>query len=100
MVNRKKVVFVVPSSVGGAERVTLTIAKLLDHTKFEVIVAVIGNSRGDIVNFIPKNVQIFHVRIRNLWDFTLFKMIRLFKEVRPNIVFCSLIYLNIIVMEC
>ena len=94
METRKKVVFFVPNTVGGAERVTITISKLLDQSKYDVQFAIVGNSLGEIIQFIPANYNISFIKIRNIWDFTTCKLIRFFKRIHPNIVFCSLMYLN------
>lgn len=92
---KKKVLFCVPPSCGGAERVTLTIAKLLDSEKYDVKVVIIGKTTGEIKEFIPDYMEITHVKINNIWDFTTLKLIRLFKKEKPNTVFCSLMYLNV-----
>ena len=94
METRKKVVFFFFFSVGGAERVTITISKLLDQSKYDVQFAIVGNAFGDIRQFIPANNNIFLIKIRNIWDFTTFKIYRFLKKHRPNIVFSSLCYLN------
>ncbi len=91
---KKKVLFCVPPSCGGAERVTLTIAKLLDSDKYDVKVVIIGKTTGDIKNFVPDYMGIIHVKIRNIWDFTTLRLVNLFKKERPDIVFCSLLFLN------
>lgn len=91
---RKVVLFCVPPTCGGAERVSLTIAKLLDPLKFDVKVLIIGKAKGEIVNFVPENSEVYYIRTQNIWDFTTCKLILLFRRLRPNIVFCSLMYLN------
>lgn len=92
---KKKILFCVPPSCGGAERVTLTIAKLLDKEKFNIKVVIIGKTTGEIKEFIPDYMDIIHVKIHNIWDFTTLKLIKLFKKEKPNTVFCSLMYLNV-----
>lgn len=87
--------FCIPPSVGGAERVSLTVVKMLDQSEFDVHVAIVGSELGDIINFIPPNIKVHFVKIRNIWDFTTIKLIRLFRILRPHIVFSSLFYLNI-----
>lgn len=91
---KRKILFCVPPSCGGAERVTLTIAKLLDREKYDVKVVIIGRTKGEIKEFIPDYMDIIHVKIHNIWDFTTLKLIRLFKKEKPEIVFCSLLFLN------
>lgn len=91
---KKLVVFCVPPSCGGAERVTLTIAKLLDLSKFDVKIVIVGRTKGEIVDFIPNSFDVIHVKTRTIWDFTTFKLVNLFRRIHPDIVFCSLMYLN------
>lgn len=91
---KRKVLFCVPPNVGGAERVTLTIAKLLDREKYDIKIIIVGRTTGEIKEFVPNYMGIIHVKIRNIWDFTTFRLINLFKQEKPNTVFCSLMYLN------
>lgn len=91
---KKLVVFCVPPSCGGAERVTLTIAKLLDLAKFDVKIVIVGRTKGEIVDFIPDSFDVIHVKTRTIWDFTTCKLVNLFRRIHPDIVFCSLMYLN------
>lgn len=92
---KKKVLFCVPPNCGGAERVTLTIAKLLDKEQYDVTIVIVGKTKGEIIEFVPDYFDVVHVKIRNIWDFTTFRLVRLFRKLCPNIVFCSLMYLNI-----
>lgn len=91
---RKLVLFCIPPTCGGAERVSLTIAKLLDPLEFDVKVLIIGRSKGEILNFVPERFEVFYIRTRNIWDFTTCKLVRFFKKIHPIIVFSSLMYLN------
>lgn len=92
---KKKVLFCVPPSCGGAERVTLTIAKLLDREKYDVKVIIIGGTIGEIKEFIPDYMEIIHIKIWNIWDFTTLRLVNIFKKEKPDFCFCSLMYLNV-----
>ena len=50
---KKRVLFCVPPNCGGAERVTLTIAKLLDREQYDVTIVIIGRTKGEIIKFVP-----------------------------------------------
>lgn len=91
---KKKLLFCLPPNVGGAERVTLTIAKLLDREKYDIKIVIVGKKIGDIKEFVPNYMGIIHIKTQNIWDFTTFRLINLFKKEKPKIVFCSLMYLN------
>ena len=94
MLVRKKVLFFLPPAVGGAERMTITIAKMLPLEEFEVIFVVVGRELGDIINFIPYDYETILLRIRGLWDFCTFRIINLLRKEKPHVVFASLMYLN------
>ena len=91
---KKKVLFFLPSGVGGAERVTITIAKMLDREKFDVKFVIVGRSKGDISELIPETYPIELLYVYNIWCFATLKIINLLKRERPDTVFCSLRYLN------
>ena len=95
---KKKVLFCIPPNCGGAERVTLTIAKLLDREQYDITIVIVGKKKGEIVKSVPDYFDVVHVKIRNIWDFTTFRLVRLFRKICPDIVFCSLMYLNIRVL--
>ena len=91
---KKKALFFLPSGVGGAERVTITIAKMLDREKFDVKFVIVGRSKGDISELIPETYPIELLYVYNIWCFATLKIINLLKRERPDTVFCSLRYLN------
>ena len=64
--SKRKVLFFLPPTVGGAERMTVTIAKMLPQDEFEVKFVVVGRSLGDIVKFIPDNYPIRLLQIRRI----------------------------------
>lgn len=93
--NRKLAYFFTSGSVGGAERVTLTIAKLLSKDKFDVHIVHICRNIRDLDKFVPENMSQSQIKISNIWDFTTWKIYRLLKKNKPDVVFCSLNYLNV-----
>ena len=90
----KTVVFFLSPTCGGAERMTITIAKLLDRSRYDVRFVVIGRKICEIKEFIPKEYPISLIRIKNIYDFTTFRVYQYLKKTSPNLVFCSLVYLN------
>lgn len=91
---KKKVLFFLPPTVGGAERMTVLIAKMLPQDEFEVKFVVVGRGLGDIGKFIPFNYDIILLQIRGLWDFCTIRIATLIRKEKPHIVFASLMYLN------
>lgn len=94
MREKRKVLFFTPSSCGGAERMTVTIAKMLPLDEFEVKFVVVGNSLGDIVKFIPSTYETVLLKIRGIWDFCTLRIINLIRKEQPHAVFASIMYLN------
>ena len=92
--NRKKVLFFLPPNVGGAERMTITYAKLLDKDLYSIKFVVVGKERGDIINFIPEEYEALFIKTRNIYDFVTLRIYRLLRKECPDIVFCSLMYLS------
>ena len=92
---RKKVIFFLPSSVGGAERMTVAIAKMLDPSEYEAVFAIVGRSEGEIRHFIPSSNRVILIKVRNIYDFGFTRILRLIKKEKPYGVFSSLMYLNL-----
>ena len=95
MPKTKRVLFFTQAGVGGAERITVLIAKMLDMSKFDVEFVVIpkGNVSNCIVNFIPKGYKITLLKE----DSPLGIIRQLHKCVmqrKPDIVFSSVFYIN------
>lgn len=91
---KKKVLFFLPGTVGGAERMTVTIAKMLPREEFEVKFVVVGRTLGDIKKFIPSDYDTILLRIRGLWDFCTIRIANLIRKEKPHAAFASLMYLN------
>ena len=63
---RKKILFFTPSDVGGAERVTLTFAKMLPRSEYEVKIIFVCDKVGDLKKFVPQWMLTIHIKIRNI----------------------------------
>lgn len=91
---KKKVLFFVPATTGGAERMSITIGKILPRDEFDVKFIIVGRDRGTIARFIPSDFDVEYLYMYNIWDFVTFKMIRIMRREHPYAVFCSLMVLN------
>lgn len=87
--------FFTSGAVGGAERVTLTIAKMLPRDEYEAKVVHVCKQVNNLDQFVPKCMESTHLRIKNIWDFTTLRLCRLIREEKPYAVFSSLHYLNV-----
>ena len=83
---KKKVIFFLSPDVTGAERVSITMAKQLNKDEYDVTFAIIGNTFGQILSFIPFHYEYHLVPLLRLKDYLSNK--------HPDEVFCSLIHLN------
>lgn len=93
--NKKKILFFLPPSVGGAERVTITISRMLPIHDYSIEYYIVGKEKGQIESFIHDSSLIHHIKISSIWDFTTTKIYCVLKKEKPYAVFCSLVYLNI-----
>lgn len=83
---KKKIIFFLSPEVTGAERVTVTMAKGISKEEYDVVYAIIGNTFGGIISFIPYGSIYYLVPLLRLDEFM--------KREHPQEVFCSLIHLN------
>lgn len=95
MSGRKTVLFFLPNSVGGAERVTINIAKALDPLEYEAKFYIVGKHTGDIASFIPERYDVGLIKVINIWDFAITKLMLCIKREKPWAVFSSIRYLNL-----
>jgi len=90
----KKVLFFLQPEVGGAEKVTVLIAKMLSNAGYAVKFVILGKSKGKICQFIPSGYDVQLLRIVNMWDFLILKLTLLLKKEKPYAVFCSAMHYN------
>ena len=94
--SKTRVLFVsIDLNWGGAERVLATILQHLDKTRFESVLVLFV----DIHKYqIPEEVQVICLHKKGWWDYPLliWKLSRLFKELKPDVVLSFLTYTNII----
>ena len=57
--SKKKVLFFLPDDMGGAQRMTITIAQFLDEQSFDVRFVVMGNNKDKpVVKNIPQGISV------------------------------------------
>ncbi len=91
----KKILFFVPGGVGGAERVTLTITKLIDRSKYDVKLVVLGYKESEITRFIPDGLDTIYLNMNRMRDNSFYKVYRVIKREKPEFVFSSLRFICI-----
>jgi glycosyltransferase involved in cell wall biosynthesis len=91
-----KVLFVLPSLMaGGAQRVVLNILKHIDRDKFELYLLLIKKEDGYDYSMIPSDVKVIDLNLSQA-RYAIFKIIKIIRELKPNIVFTSLSYVNLL----
>lgn len=93
MSNRKKILFITPGGVGGAERITITYAKLLPSEEFDVQFVILGKERK-ILEFIPKQYPVEYVPFRNIFCLATLRIYLKLLKMKPNLVFSSVATYN------
>jgi len=96
---RKKIMIVMPSLTGGgAERVMLTIVKHIDREKF-IPIFVLTKKEGRFLNVLktlPKDVEVIDLDA-SAARYAIFKIAKVIREIKPDIVFSTLGYLNLLI---
>lgn len=81
---------------GGAERVLLTLLHHLDREKFSIHLALVHAS-GPHINQIPPDVKVTDLRVSRVRK-SFLPIIRLVRQLKPDVVLSTLGYLNLIVI--
>jgi glycosyltransferase involved in cell wall biosynthesis len=94
--NRIKTLFISANlKQGGAERVLATILQHLDKTRFETTLILFQDIRE---YQIPEDTKVISLGQRGWWDYPLliWKLSRLFNELKPDVVLGFLTYMNVL----
>lgn len=91
---KNKVLFIVSPYFGGASRMTITIAKLLDPEKYTVKFLVYGPKMAEIKNYLPSECEVECLKIFNIWDFATLKIAYILKRDKITHVFSSFVFIN------
>lgn len=96
--NKSRVLFFLFGGVGGAERMTVNIGKMLPKEKYEVKFVVCWR-KNDICQFIPKDYEIIRIPWHNIYCFPRLRMSRVILREKPDYVFSSTMVLNILLLQ-
>lgn len=93
---KKKVLFFLPKGIGGAQKMTIVISNFLPKDKYDVKYIVVGRkNEKDMTYLIENKFNIDYLNIFNAWDFLTARIIKILRKYKPDIVFSSLMYLNV-----
>jgi len=92
-----KIAFILPNlGGGGAERTILNLCSNLNREKFEITL-ILGKKKGEYIKFLPSDIEIFDLRVNHVM-FSLSKLLKLIKKIKPDIIFSTLTHMNIVVL--
>lgn len=91
--DKKKVLFFLPGGVGGAERMSVLIGKLLPKDKFEVKYVVIGRLKK-IYNILPDGYAVDCIPVLNKYAFSTLRIWWKIMKEKPDVVFASQVAYN------
>lgn len=87
-----------PSSVGGAERVTINYSCLLETNKYKKVFVLIGNDFSNVRRLIPTDSQIYEIRIKNINRWGIIRILKILLIEKPDFVFSSMFWVNVRVL--
>ena len=87
--------FVVPIlSGGGSEKVISIILRHINAQKFKISLIILCANNSNNIDELPSHINIFHLNKKRVRD-SFFGLFRLMIRLKPNIIFSSLSYLNL-----
>lgn len=98
MQEKVKVLFFLFGGVGGAERMTVNIAKMLPRNMYVVKFVVCGRMTS-IIRFIPSEYEVKRIPWHNIHCFPRIRLANVILQERPDFVFSSTVVLNILLLQ-
>ena len=86
----KKVILFVTGAAGGAQRVTVTIAKMLDKSRFEVKLVISSTKECELSKFVPGDLPVEYMNEQHLRLKAFFKMLQMLRLEKPDYAFASM----------
>ena len=86
----KKVILFVTGAAGGAQRVTVTIAKMLDKSRFEVKLVISSTKECELSKFVPDDLPVEYMNEQHLRLKAFFKMLQMLRLEKPDYAFASM----------
>lgn len=97
---KKKVILFVTGAAGGAQRVTVTIAKMLDRQKFDVTLVISASEDCELSKFVPQDLTVEYLNEDHLRLSAFVKMLRMLRRNKPDYAFASMSLLCIYLIIC
>jgi glycosyltransferase involved in cell wall biosynthesis len=90
---KRKILIFTPGSVGGAERMCITIGQMLPEDRFDVEYVILGRE-NHVNNLIPKEAKVDRIPFRKIYHFVTLRIWWKIIHTKPDIVFSSLALTN------
>lgn len=87
-IKKKKILIFTPGGVGGAERMSVLIGKLLPKDRFDVKYVVVGRLRN-IYNILPDGYAVDCIPVRSIYAFSTLRIWWKILREKPDVVFTS-----------
>lgn len=84
-----------PTTVGGAEKVMLNYAHLLDDSIFYIIYILIGSDDSNIRKILPEGAKTYSIRISNINRWGILRICKILKLENPDFAFSSIFWINV-----
>ncbi|WP_404429633.1 glycosyltransferase [Sutcliffiella horikoshii] len=95
---KRKLAIVIPSlRGGGSERVIINLINNLDLDKFEIKLLVV-KKEGPYIKYLPNNVSVVDLKSERV-RYSLFKMVRVLNEYKPDVILSTLGHLNLVLIS-
>lgn len=97
----EKVILFVTGAAGGAQRVTVTIAKMLDKSRFNVKLVISSTNKCELSKFVPDELSVEYMNEEHLRLRAFFKMLKILRREKPDYAFASMSLLCIyLIISC
>lgn len=93
MSDKKKILIFIPGGVGGAERMSVLIGKILPRERYDVKYVVVGRLRN-IYNILPDGYAVDCIPVRNIYAFSTLRIWWKIMRENPDVVFASQVAYN------
>jgi glycosyltransferase involved in cell wall biosynthesis len=96
---KKKILFIMPRlTIGGAQKVVSIVLRHLDSSKFDLVLCVL-EAQGKYMAELPADIRLINLQTKRV-SHAFFKLLKVIRDTRPDVVFSALSHLNMMVALC
>lgn len=89
---KKKILLFTSGEVGGAERITLAIAKILNKEYFDIKIIITSSPNCPLSKFVPNDIPVIYLSEKHIRWNCLMKIKKMLKEEKPDYAFSSITF--------